>query len=457
MIFSSMSFLCSFLPITLVSIYLCPQSYKKILLVLLSLLFYAWGEPTYVVFLCIWIYANHVLGRYIDNRQSKQRKKALWIGIVCNLFFLLYFKYYGQLLSIFFSPVQFSMLPMPLGFSFITFTTLSFLIDVYRKQAKVLGILDTALYISFFPKLLMGPIEPYHRFIKQCNQISLTSKAFDQGVKWFILGLAQKAILADSFQALHEALQSVSTSFLSSWQDAFAYTLWIYFDFHGYSMMAMGIASMLGFSLMKNFDFPYSAVSIQDFWRRWHRSLSLWFRDYVYIPLGGSRVDKKRHILNLFIVWGLTGIWHGTSINFLLWGLYYGCLLTLELYTKKFYEKQFPKPIRKIITFLLVVIGWVIFANPDLDALWVQLTTMFAMKNGPLYTSEAMFYLTSYLGYFIIAFVCICPAIIYKLRTIGATYRYYDALTVLLYMLLFILSLCFIVSSGFQSFLYTQF
>lgn len=449
--FSSLSFLCGFLPLLLVSYYVCPKTYQKHVSVFGSLLFYAWGEPIYVLGLCFLILCNHVLGKYLCSCTDRKRTSVLLQGISFNLFFLLYFKYYGIILSFLFPTRQLSLPAMPLGISFICFTCLSFLIDLYRKQGRVMSLMDTALYISFFPKLLMGPIEPYHRFQKQIDHVRVSMEGIDQGAKWFVIGLAQKLILANSFQTLHEALQPLPSTFLSSWLDAFAYTFQIYFDFNGYSYMAMGLAAMLGYHLMKNFDAPYQAESIQDFWRRWHRSLSGWFRDYIYIPLGGSRVSKRKHIRNLFIVWGLTGIWHGTSLNFLLWGLYYGCLLVGERYYGESYKKKVPYRFRKAITFLCVVFGWVIFANPDLSQLGNQLGSMLHVNGTAFATSDAYFYLFSYLGSFLLAIACLQPRFLHWLDSFQGT------LSTLLYFTLFILSLCFLLSNGFQSFLYVQF
>lgn len=457
MSFSSLTFLCSFLPLAMLMYLGVPASLKKGVLVVLSLLFYAWGEPIYGIGLLVWIYSNHMFGSYIAKAHGKKRKVALFHGIVFHLFFLLYFKYYGGILSLVFHSSQFTMPAQPLGLSFILFSTLSFLIDVYRKEGTVGSLLDTACYISFFPKLIMGPIEPYRRFIKQIGKAQISWENIDKGAKLFVLGLAQKVILADTFHAMQDTLMTLPSSFLTSWQDAFTYTLQIYFDFQGYSMMAAGLACMLGYTLMKNFDDPYSAISIQDFWHRWHRSLSQWFRDYVYIPLGGSRVSAKRHIINLFVVWILTGLWHGSTLNFVIWGLYYGTLLVIEKYAGSYVKKHVPISIRKLLTFLLVVFGWVIFANTDIHQAGTQIATMLHLNGTSFYTEQGVFYLCSYLGYFLLGFALCSPSLrtMFLLQWRGK--RYEAQVHFFGYLMLFILALCFIVSSGFQSFLYVQF
>ena len=340
MVFSSIVFIFTFLPVTIGAYYLAPGRMRNGILLLASLFFYAWGEPVYLFLMLYSILFNYVMGVDIARKREKGRRAgiSLFFGVLVNLLILGFFKYYGFLAENLealtgqaFPQLSFS---LPIGLSFYTFQSLSYLVDVYRGKAKrQKNILSFGLYISMFPQLVAGPIVQYADIDAQLKSREESVEKFGQGVQYFIWGLGKKVLLANNLGAVHEAVMALpSLSALSAWVGALSYTFQIYYDFSGYSDMAVGLGKMFGFELKENFAHPYCARSITQFWRRWHISLGSWFREYVYIPLGGNRVGIWRHILNLLLVWSLTGLWHGASWSFVVWGLYYGVLLILEKY-----------------------------------------------------------------------------------------------------------------------------
>jgi len=332
MVFSSIVFLFAFLPPVLAVYYLAPVKLRNLVLLVASLIFYAWGEPVYIGLMGYSILWNYVMGLDIARSQKKGRsgRGSLWLGVAVNLLILGFFKYYGflaenleSLLSIRLPDLALS---LPIGLSFYTFQSISYLADVYRGKAKrQTNLISFGLYISMFPQLVAGPIVQYADVDAQLQKRKMSPEKFGDGVRYFISGLSKKVLLANNLGVIFQEITALSgLSVLSAWLGVLAYTLQIYFDFSGYSDMAIGLGKMLGFEFRPNFNFPYCAKSITDFWRRWHMSLSSWFREYVYIPLGGNRVKTGRHIFNLLVVWMLTGLWHGASWNFVVWGLYYG-------------------------------------------------------------------------------------------------------------------------------------
>ena len=365
MVFSSLMFLCIFLPIVLLVYNLSPSiTYKNIILLIVSLIFYAWGEPIWVVLLLISGVTDYIHGLLIDKFRGRIGAKiALISSIVINLGFLAVFKYSGffvqnvnSLFNTSFAVPKFS---LPLGISFYTFQTLSYTIDMYRGETKVQkSLLSFMNYVSMFPQLVAGPIVRYVDISKQLRKRSVDSQKFAQGARRFIAGLCKKVLLANNTGEVATMLLSTAIPTVgSTWLGVLMYTFQIYFDFSGYSDMAIGLGKMLGFDFNENFNYPYIAKSVTQFWRRWHISLSSFFRDYVYIPLGGNR---KRAILNILIVWGLTGLWHGASWNFIIWGLYFGLILLIEKYVLKFLGKL-PWGLGNIYTMFIVMISWGIF------------------------------------------------------------------------------------------------
>ena len=364
MVFSSLNFLFLFLPLVMLLQWAAPEPLKNPLLLAASLFFYAWGEPVYIVLMLISVAYNYLAGRQIGGRRDPHRRRVALIGaLAVNLGMLGFFKYYGFLVDtlngLFGLHLANHALPLPIGISFYTFQALSYVIDVYRGKAKPqANLVSFAVYITMFPQLVAGPIVKYTDIERQLTDRRTSLAQCGVGLERVVLGLAKKVLLANNLGMLYDAVCAAGArSVLTAWLGATAYTLQIYFDFSGYSDMAIGMGRMLGFSFDENFDHPYLARSVTEFWRRWHISLSSWFRDYVYIPLGGNRVRPARHILNLLVVWMLTGLWHGASWNFVLWGLYYGALLVLEKYVTGALLKRLPGWAGRACTLILVAVG----------------------------------------------------------------------------------------------------
>ena len=392
MVFSSTIFLCIFLPIVLLGYYICPKKGRNLFLLIASLVFYAWGEPKYVLLMMLSITINYVFGLLMEkNRQNTRRLKLMLVlSVVIDLALLCFFKYTDFVISninaAFDTGFDLLKLALPIGISFYTFQAMSYTIDVYRGDVKVQrNIIDFGMYISMFPQLIAGPIVRYADVEGQLRERSVTMQDLSEGAMRFIVGLGKKVLLANQIGALWSEIYALGghSSALTAWIGAVAFTFQIYFDFSGYSYMAIGLGRMFGFKFPENFRYPYQSVSITDFWRRWHITLSTWFREYLYIPLGGNRRGLARQALNLFIVWTLTGFWHGAGWNFILWGLYYFVILLLEkLFMLKALDKA-PKLLRHIYSLLLIVIGWVIFACDDITVLLPYLGSMFG-ANGAL-------------------------------------------------------------------------
>lgn len=380
MIFSSTLFLFIFLPATLLVYYAIPKKCimaKNVVLLLASLLFYAWGEPRNVFLMLISICVNYIFGLLLDSYERPcVRRTVVWISVVFNLGMLFFFKYFNFVTNNRFDPIA-----LPIGISFFTFQIMSYTIDVYRKKVQAQSnAIKLALYISLFPQLIAGPIV---RYIDVANE--LTSRTYDvdsvfHGVTRFTVGLAKKVIISNTVAQLADQifeLDPTGISAATAWLGAIAYTLQIYFDFSGYSDMAIGMGYMLGFHFCENFNYPYVSTSVQDFWRRWHISLSTWFKDYLYIPLGGNRRGKVRTYLNLLIVFACTGFWHGASFNFLVWGLYHGFFLVIERIGFRKILDRLPRAFGHIYTMLVVIIGWVWFRADTLTAAWQYICSMF--------------------------------------------------------------------------------
>ena len=389
MIFSSAEFLFLFLPCVLL-VYYNPffrgRRFRNIFLLLVSLFFYAWGEPVNVVLLLASIAANWFFGRMVEGA-GPRRRFWLWAAVVLNLAGLFIFKYLGFVcrnLGALGLPMPEIDLALPIGISFYTFQAMSYVIDVYRRRSPAQrSVLDVGLYVSFFPQLIAGPIVRYETIAQEIHGRRETWEDFRGGVPRFIAGLGKKVILSNNMAILADAAFDTlpSLSAPMAWLGAVAYGLQIYFDFSGYSDMAIGMGRMFGFHFLENFDRPYLATSITDFWRRWHISLSTWFRDYVYFPLGGSRVNSKaKHIRNLFVVWLLTGVWHGANWTFLAWGLFYFVLLVLEKYGGL--GRGWPVWAKWLFTFLMVNFAWVLFRADSLAAAGQYLQAMFGLGAG---------------------------------------------------------------------------
>jgi len=377
MLFSSNVFLYFYLPITFILYFIIPRKLRNLVLFLVSLFFYGWGEPVYVLLMVATIALNYIFGAWIHTRKAggKPAKAVLTAGVAGNLLILGFFKYAGfaveSLKSVlpFMTGVPTPQISLPIGISFYVFQSMSYIIDVYRDDAPVQkNPITFGTYVTLFPQLIAGPIVRYADVAQQLVKREENVEKFASGVRLFIIGLSKKVLLANQMGAMWESLQTQSGT-LAAWVGIAAYSLQLYFDFSGYSDMARGLGRMLGFEFLINFDYPYISRSVTEFWRRWHISLSTWFREYVYIPLGGNRRGLKRQILNLLIVWGLTGLWHGASWNFLLWGLYYGILLIVEKVILLRVLNKTPKPICHVYTVFIVLLGWALFYFEDMGAL----------------------------------------------------------------------------------------
>jgi len=416
-VFSSLVFLFAYLPITLLAYYLVPRQGRNIFLFIVNLIFYGWGEPKLVLLMVFNIFFNYIGGWLVDKYRADAKKKKLFLILTCvlDIGILAVFKYTGMITETLnmlpFLNIPELQISLPIGISFYTFQTMSYVIDVYRDDAPVSkNFINFGTYVALFPQLIAGPIVRYRDVAEQLVNRRETLEMFTRGVKLFMVGLAKKVIIANTMGTLTTNIFATTdeNGVVGTWVGIIAYTFQIYFDFSGYSDMACGLGNMLGFEFLKNFNYPYIAKSITDFWRRWHISLSTWFKEYVYIPLGGNRKGVKRQILNLLIVWGLTGLWHGAAYNFVLWGLYYGLLLILEKFVLKKFLDRLPSFVQHIYTLFIVIIGWGLFYFTDVGQLGEFMADLFNFGNG-ICGNQAFNLIMSNLPMLIIAAVASTP------------------------------------------------
>lgn len=420
MVFSSLVFLFVFLPIVLVLYYLSGKKYRNYLLLLASLFFYAWGEPTYVVIMLVSIGANYLCGLLVDEKRAdKVRVAGVVISVIFNICMLGVFKYSGffvkNINAAFNTSLPVPEIALPLGISFFTFQAMSYVVDVYRKDAKVQkNIFDLSLYISLFPQLVAGPIVRYQTVADQIEEREHDIIKFGDGVRRFIIGLGKKVLLSNSLGMLADSvfgMQTYQLTIVSTWLGILAYSLQIFFDFSGYSDMAIGLGKMFGFEFLENFNYPYISQSASEFWRRWHISLGSWFRDYVYFPLGGSRRGNVRTYINLFIVWFLTGFWHGASWTFIAWGLYFGLLIGMEKsYLGKLLNKV-PRFVRHIYLLLVVMIGWVFFRADSFSYSIEFIKNMFFMGTNVIFDGVAASYINDYWFVLVLSMIFCMPIV----------------------------------------------
>jgi len=459
MLFSSISFLFYFLPIFLIVYFITPKKYRNIPILIFSFLFYFLGEPKYIIVLILSCIINYYLSKLIE----KEKNKKLWliIAVIYNVGQLLIFKYLDFFISningLFNINIPYTYIVMPIGISFFTFQALGYVIDVYTKKHKsATNVFEFMTYISLFPQLIAGPIVRYRDVSDALKDRTTNFDKFSEGIRRFTFGLSKKVLIANVLGELVKNLTEVSVA--SSWLKSVSYTLQIYFDFSGYSDMAIGLGLMMGFRFLENFNYPLIASSITDFWRRWHMSLSYWFRDYVYIPLGGNRVIKIKWIRNIFIVWFLTGFWHGASWNFILWGLYFGILLLLEkLVLSKFLTKTII--LKYVYTLIVIIISFMIFIASSLDAIIIELKNMFFLNNIPFIGKETIYNLRNYFILFIIAIVASTPLMKMLINKINKTKLkiIIDILEPFVYLGLLILCTSFLIDESFNPFLYFRF
>lgn len=417
MVFSSLVFMFAYLPITLLAYYLVPRQGRNIFLFIVNLIFYGWGEPRLVLLMVFNIFFNYIGGWLVDKYRADAKKKKLFLILTCvlDIGILAVFKYTGMITETLnmlpFLNIPELQISLPIGISFYTFQTMSYVIDVYRDDAPVSkNFINFGTYVALFPQLIAGPIVRYRDVAEQLVNRRETLEMFTKGVKLFMVGLAKKVIIANTMGTLTTNIFATTdeNGVVGTWVGMIAYTFQIYFDFSGYSDMACGLGNMMGFEFLKNFNYPYIARSITDFWRRWHISLSTWFKEYVYIPLGGNRKGVKRQILNLLIVWGLTGLWHGAAYNFVLWGLYYGLLLILEKFVLKKFLDRLPSFVQHIYTLFIIIIGWGLFYFTDVGQLGEFMVDLFNFGNG-ICGDQAFNLIMSNLPMLIIAAVASTP------------------------------------------------
>lgn len=417
MVFSSLVFMFAYLPITLLAYYLVPRQGRNIFLFIVNLIFYGWGEPKLVLLMVFNIFFNYIGGWLVDKYRADAKKKKLFLILTCvlDIGILAVFKYTGMITETLnmlpFLNIPELQISLPIGISFYTFQTMSYVIDVYCDDAPVSkNFINFGTYVALFPQLIAGPIVRYRDVAEQLVNRRETLEMFTRGVKLFMVGLAKKVIIANTMGTLTTNIFATTdeNGVVGTWVGMIAYTFQIYFDFSGYSDMACGLGNMMGFEFLKNFNYPYIAKSITDFWRRWHISLSTWFKEYVYIPLGGNRKGVKRQILNLLIVWGLTGLWHGAAYNFVLWGLYYGLLLILEKFVLKKFLDRLPSFVQHIYTLFIIIIGWGLFYFTDVGQLGEFMVDLFNFGNG-ICGNQAFNLIMSNLTMLIIAAVASTP------------------------------------------------
>lgn len=457
MIFSSLLFLFWFLPIFFFIYYIVPFKAKNVVLLLGSMIFYSWGEPKYMLLLILSILVNYFAGILIGKSRDNSfaSKSILVLAIIYNLGTLVFFKYINFIIDNINSAAGTSIdnvdITLPLGISFYTFQIMSYVIDLYRGKVKCeKSIINLGTYLCMFPQLIAGPIVVYSDVSKALYDRKITLAGAEEGIKIFILGLGAKVLIANNVGMLWDEIKAIGYSNISmplAWLGAIAYTLQIFFDFNGYSLMAIGLGKLLGFEFPQNFNYPYIADSITDFWRRWHITLSSWFREYVYIPLGGNRKGKSRTYLNLLIVWGLTGLWHGANWNFLIWGLFFFMILSIEkMGLNKVLDKS--KVISHIYTLVIVIISWVIFAITDFTELAMYFKAMFGVSFG----SDIIYYGRNYGLIILIGCILSTPllSVIYgKIKN--------KPLGVVFHLIILILSVAYLTDASYNPFLYFRF
>lgn len=467
MLFSSVSFLYYFLPITLILYFVSKDKYKNIILLLASLFFYFYGEPKYTVLMLISAFSAYIHGILIEKFREKGYSKLFLVsGLVVSLGILIVFKYMDFIIKninyISNSNIKLLRLVLPIGISFYTFQGLSYIVDVYKKDAKVCrSFVDFATYVCLFPQLIAGPIVRYTTIEDELKNRTHSFDKFAYGVNRFVVGLAKKVILANNLGMLVDIMtKSNEKSVLSYWMVAIFFSLQIYYDFSGYSDMAIGLGRMFGFDFLENFNYPFISKSIKEFWRRWHISLSTFFRDYVYIPLGGNRVSRGRWIFNLLIVWSLTGLWHGDSWNFILWGLYFAILLIIENLFLQNILSKLPALIQHIYAKFFIIISFVIFNNENIKDLWSSLYNMFNFRGLDLYNDFATYYLKSYTVLLIVSVIGATPIlknIIQKINKNVTGQKVISIINPILNIVLLVVVTAYLIDGSFNPFLYFRF
>lgn len=458
MVFSSILFIFRFLPVALGIYYLTPRKFKNFALLILSIIFYSWGEPKYFILMIASIIVDYCAARGIERYREKKSARIgfLALSITFNLGMLFFFKYINffidNLNMIFSSSITPVAITLPLGISFYTFQTMSYTIDVFRGAVKAeKNIINFGAYVCLFPQLIAGPIVKYSDVNKELKDRKMIPSQIEEGVRLFILGLGRKVLIANNIGMLWTEVERLGVTNISTplaWMGILAFGLQIYFDFSGYSLMAIGLGKMLGFNFPQNFNFPYISRSMTEFWRRWHMTLGSWFREYVYIPLGGNRVGKVRMYLNLLIVWALTGFWHGASYNFIMWGLMFFVLISIEKIGFMTFLKK-HRVFSHVYAIFFLLIGWTLFAITDLNMLKEYFSRMFMFQGG----TDWIYYLRNYGVTIIIAIAFSTPLI----KNLYDRIKKYEYIDVIVMTLILLVSVAYLVDATYNPFLYFRF
>ncbi len=466
MLFSSIPFLYYFLPCVLILYSIAPRCLKNTVLLLSSLVFYGWGEPVYVILMIVSILVGYISGLVIEKyRNTVKSKIAMWTGVGIALAFLAYYKYADFFIENFNAITGLSVpllrIALPIGISFYTFQIVSYIVDVYRGTTSAQrNVINLAAYVSMFPQLIAGPIVRYVDIEYQLRERKHSFDKISLGIRRFVLGLGKKILIANALGELCDVYKATTEqSVLFAWLYGIAFSLHIYFDFSGYSDMAIGLGHIFGFDFLENFNYPYISKSVTEFWRRWHMSLGSWFRDYVYIPMGGNRVKKAKWFFNIFVVWLFTGFWHGAAWNFIIWGLMFAVLLVFEkLCVYNFLNKS--KVISRIYVLFVVMISFIIFNASNMSQAFTDIGSLFGAGNIPLVSSEAVYYLRSYFVVFILAIIGATPFMKNVLTKINSTKCGENILSVaepIVLILLLVVMTAFLVDGSFNPFLYFRF
>lgn len=463
MVFASITFLYYFLPMFLILYFVVPKKYKNIVLLIFSFIFYFYGEPKYILLMLIEVLFSYFMTLSLENNKSK---RLLGIIISFHIFLLCVFKYFNFIItninSIFGGNISLLNIVLPIGISFYTFQIISYEVDVYRGKVKASkSLIDYMTYVFLFPQLIAGPIVRYETISKELKSRKVTLEDFSYGVNRFIIGLFKKVVIANNIGELCNILNNSSeVSVLLYWVLGISFMLQIYFDFSGYSDIAIGIGRMIGFKFPENFNYPYIANSVTDFWRRWHMTLSSWFRDYVYIPLGGNRVSTLKHIRNILVVWMLTGLWHGASWNFIIWGIYFGVILIIEKYCLNKVLEKLPRVIRNIYAMFIVMISFIIFSSDDISSALVAIKGLFSFSSLKFSNDFIIYYIRSY-GIILIGGLMLCTPliknVINKLRENKILNYIINIFEVIILVLVLVIITSMLIDSSYNPFLYFRF
>lgn len=463
MLFTSISFLYYFLPLVLIMYFIVPRKYKNLILFIFSLLFYFYGEPKYIFLMLLEIFVAYIGAILVDKYKSKD----IFIFIIfIHILLLVIFKYTDFIIEIFNNVFNFNLklfnISLPIGISFYTFQIISYIVDVYKGKVKVQkNFLKLATYISLFPQLIAGPIVRYESIEKELDDRKETFEDFSYGVRRFVIGLFKKVLIANILGELITKFNLIDErSVLLYWIFSISYMLQVYFDFSAYSDMAIGLGRMFGFHFLENFNYPYISKSITEFWRRWHISLGTWFRDYVYIPLGGNRVNKIKFLRNIIIVWLLTGIWHGASLNFCIWGLFFGIMLIIEKFSFNKYLEKIPSFIRRIYVLFIVMISFIIFGSSNMNDAFNTIKGLFGFNKEVFINNYTIYYLKNYLFVLILAILLSTPLIkklVLKLKKNCFIKKLFDILEIVSIPIILVIVTSYLIDNSYNPFLYFRF